>query len=172
MAFSKKRMVRSAFFGTIAGLMMLLVLWNRAPALAQIQEEISFQYAQITWQSVDVRDDVGTNLGSGKFRVNVSNNRNDRTNGKAKLQLDEFTVELEITSVGAILYENDIPVGVVLSGRGTKFSEGQTVAFEVTHVVQQGPNGECCLVEILGEEVHASGGVRFEVEGKLEFRER
>jgi hypothetical protein len=172
MAFNKKLRGRLAFSGAIAGLIMLLALWNRAPALAQIQEELSFQYAQITWQSVDVSDDIGANLGSGKFRVNVSNNRNGRTNGKAKLQLDEATVELEITAVDAILYESDIPIGVALRGRGTRLSEGQTVVFEATHVVQQGPNGECCLVQILGEEVHPSGGVRFEARGKLEFRQR
>jgi hypothetical protein len=87
--------------------------------------------------------------------------------------MPDFTVELEFTTAGEIIFDEDNnPVGEVLSGRGTLFSEGQTVVFEVTHIVQQGPNGECCLVEILGGEVHESGGVRFEAEGKLEFRER
>jgi hypothetical protein len=63
-------------------------------------------------------------VGSGDFQATVSNNRSDRTRGKAVLQMPDFTLEIAFTTVDKILYVDGNPVGVVLSGWGTLNSIG------------------------------------------------
>jgi hypothetical protein len=172
MVFSKKWNMRLALFSILAGLIISMALWNGPPTLAQ-QLSPSFTKVHILAPSVEVRSGAGDIIGNGTFWANGSNNRTGRTNGKAVLQLDEFTEEIEFTAVDDIIVDGEgNPVGAILRGRGRKISDGQVIGHEVTHVVQFLPDGECCLVEILGAEVHNSCGVRFEAEGTLKFTER
>ena len=155
----------------LVGLLMLLTFWRGSPTLAQEQVSFVFQKIHVRYQSVEVRDAEGTVLGSGDFRATVSNNLNDRTGGSAVLQMPDFTVEIEFATVDEILYVDGNPVGVVLSGRGTLFRDGQTETFAATVRVEVETSvPECLIWDIPSSPV--LDALNFDAEGTLRFRER
>jgi hypothetical protein len=155
----------------LVGLVMLLALWGGSPGRAQETVSFVFEKIHVRYQSVEVRDAEGTVLGSGDFQATVSNNRNDRTSGKAVLQMPDFTLEIAFTKVDEILYMDDNPVGVVLSGRGTLNSDGHTETFAATVRVEVETSLPDCLIwDIPGAPVIESNN--FDTEGTLRFREQ
>jgi hypothetical protein len=121
-------------------------------------------------QEAEVFDRNGNPLGMGTFEAETRGPE-PAIIGSLSLALPDGTfVETTFDQIGETMFDaRHNPIGVIIRGQGTKSSHGQVINFEATHIVQYLPNGECCLVEILANELNTSGGVRFEAAGALRF---
>ena len=116
----------------LVGLFVSVTVLAVRPAQAQ---ETSYDLDRIKAkkQSVEVLDAEGNFLGTGEFQAQISTGRGGQITGQASLKLGYVltqsiydSVNLYPTNLERILYEDGVPVGLVLSGRIEETRDGRT----------------------------------------------